>query len=221
MPHFCCPKYVLRFLSELTAWDSLTQQTANLCLIPASVTFFPIEMDCSYDLDLEADVIRAAHVYLVHPVNLILQCIYPWLNIRCKSEVTWTEGKVHSRPDMSWQYNETIFAVLEFKHPYSIDYSEWLDAMTGEGEVIGNGSQIVKQLKKYGYYARTPYVAVFDWNALVLLKLGGNMADWKNDNERKPPATAGQYVWVEQDNVVRLKLLFFLMEALQWRISSS
>ncbi|KAK9358939.1 hypothetical protein V1504DRAFT_459530 [Lipomyces starkeyi] len=157
--------------------------------------------------------IRASHVYLVHLVNVILQRIYPESNICCKSEAS--EGRVHSRLDIRWTCNNLVFSVLEFKRPYSIIYSEWQKAMIGVGEVTGNGLRISRQLKKYGYYARTRYIAVFDWITLVILKLGGRMAEWKADEGATPPATPAEYAWVEQNGPMRMALLCFLMEALE------
>ncbi|KAK9482823.1 hypothetical protein V1527DRAFT_475189, partial [Lipomyces starkeyi] len=114
-------------LQNLTPWNLTAQLTIIAARIPSSVTFSPIEVDFTYDLDVLADVIRAAHVYLVHPVNVILQRIYPESNICCKSEAS--EGRGHSRLDIRWTCNNLVFAVLEFMLPYSIIYSEWQKAM--------------------------------------------------------------------------------------------
>ncbi|KAK9235075.1 hypothetical protein V1525DRAFT_285726 [Lipomyces kononenkoae] len=208
-------------LRDMAPWNLSAQLTAYLAMIPRSLTFFPIEADHTYYLDLEADVVRAAHVYLVHPVNVILQSIYPQLNICCKSEVRWLRGDSYSRLDMNWQFNGVIFAVLEFKRPYSIRYSEWRKPMTGAGQVTGNGQKIARQLKKYGLYARTPYVGVFDWFTLMLLKLGGRMTIWKKETGGVPPTTPAEYAWVDLDGAMRMALFCFVMEALQWKLSSS
>ncbi|KAK9235914.1 hypothetical protein V1525DRAFT_408649 [Lipomyces kononenkoae] len=137
-------------LQNMRPWNLDAVLTILGSLIPYSVTLFPIQLDATYDLCLEADVIRAAHVYLVHPVNVILRSVYPQSNILCRSEVS--EGRTYSRLDMYWKCNDVVFAVLEYKRPYSIDYSDWNDAMTGFGQVTGNGLKIARQLKKYAYY---------------------------------------------------------------------
>ncbi|KAK9235112.1 hypothetical protein V1525DRAFT_284897 [Lipomyces kononenkoae] len=207
-------------LQDLTLWSNLTDQLTTISTrIPPSVAFFGIHPDTTYDLTLEADVIRAAHVYLVHPVNVILKKVYPESNIRCMSEMS--ERRAYSRLDIHWRYNDVAFAILEFKRPYSIRYLEWERAMTGTGRVLRDGGRIARQLKKYGYYFSTPYVGVFDWLTLVALKLEGPMAEWKVDEGAIPPATPATYAWVEQDGAMRMALLCFLMEALHWRCQGS
>ncbi|KAJ8101627.1 hypothetical protein POJ06DRAFT_247429 [Lipomyces tetrasporus] len=207
---------------SLTAWDILAQQAIYLAQVPLFATYFAIDLDYSYDLDLEADVIRAAHVYLIHPVNLIFQDVYPLFNIRCKSEVSWIQGGTYSRLDMHWQYHDVVFAVLEFKRPNSISISDWLGAIAGEGPVVRGGANIARQLKRYAYHARTPYVGVLDWVFLVLLELGGNMAEWI-DYQGDPSATPAEFAWLGQNDSMRMAIFCFLMggsamEAFCWVI---
>ncbi|KAJ8098298.1 hypothetical protein POJ06DRAFT_148736 [Lipomyces tetrasporus] len=74
-------------LRNLTWWNLSANQSVYLSLIPPTMKLFSIERDGTYSLEMEADVIRAADVYLMHPVNVIIQSKYP--QIICKSEVGW------------------------------------------------------------------------------------------------------------------------------------
>ncbi|KAJ8096659.1 hypothetical protein POJ06DRAFT_263070 [Lipomyces tetrasporus] len=135
-------------------------------MIPPSLTFFPLNLIAPTVWTWKL-MCSGGSCLPCAPVNVILQSIYPQFNIGCKSEVRWLRGDGYSRLDMNWQCNGVIFAVLEFKRPYSIRYSEWRKPMTGAGQVTGIGQRIARQLKKYGYYARTPYFGVSDWFTLM------------------------------------------------------
>ncbi|KAK9253201.1 hypothetical protein V1507DRAFT_435666 [Lipomyces tetrasporus] len=185
-------------LRNLTWWNLSANQSVYLSLIPPTMKLFSIERDGTYSLEMEADVIRAADVYLMHPVNVIIQSKYPQIIY------------------MSWEHNGVIIAGLEFKRPNSIKHSEWKNAITvyGPKRVMGNGLRIARQLKKYGYYARTPYMGAFDWNTLLLLKLGGNMEEWicsSND----PPDTPADGL----DSMVRCEWHYFCFLWRLWKLA--
>jgi hypothetical protein len=159
----------------------------------------------------EADVVRSAALYLLHPVNMALSFRGP-RNYKCSSEYTGnTGGKVRSDVVFFRQNggpNMQPMAVLEFKNRGILDHRPdlWNNTLTAQRstgalltqEVLasarfggnlknvvdyapdnielgqmtyfdGNPLILVKQAAAYAIVNKTRYVALFDWNTLILI----------------------------------------------------
>lgn len=141
----------------------------------------------------EGDVVRAAALYLIHPVNQTLS-VHPSIagTIICQSE--FTTQKVRS--DMTYWKNTAggrkQFAVVEFKKRTSIPAAEFSRAARHTGATpdqatitqistlaykqpdgtyySGNSTTLLKQAGSYAVAHDCKYVALFDWDHLVLIK---------------------------------------------------
>lgn len=143
----------------------------------------------------EGDVVRAAALYLIHPANQALS-VSPKMTktFVCQSE--FTQQKVRS--DLT--YWKTIsassrkqFAVVEFKKRSSIvpgeftkaakhtaaaaptpaDITKWANVAYQEMNSTcfgGNSRMLLKQAASYAVAHECKYVALFDWDNLVLIK---------------------------------------------------
>jgi hypothetical protein len=164
----------------------------------------------------EADVVRSAALYLLHPVNMALSFRSP-RNYKCSSEYTTNtpssdtpfRGKVRSDIVFFRQSGTTMqpMAVLEFKNRGILDHhpdlwNKTLTAQRTSGALLtpqvlasakfggnldyvvanapdnaahemtyfdGNPLILVKQAAAYAIGHRTRYVALFDWNTLILI----------------------------------------------------
>lgn len=141
----------------------------------------------------EGDVVRAAALYLIHPVNQTLAVNTSIAGtIVCQSE--FTTQKVRS--DMTYWKNTAggrkQFAVVEFKKRTSIPAAEFARAAKHAGTTpdpatitkiatlayqqpdgtyfSGNSKMLLKQAGSYAVAHNCKYVALFDWDHLVLIR---------------------------------------------------
>ncbi len=187
----------------------------------------------TYLLDSEADVVRAASTYLLHPVNAALLQLCPGLaeKLRCSSEMKLKNGRV----DVLWTFKEngtvTKVAVLELKRISSMRWGGFTKARAeSEDDFDGllvvaeksadrtsfttNSVLLTKQMQMYAN-DKIPDVGLFDWNSMFL----GNFQPEGVTGEKKFIAGA----WFsEKDKVVepangdtfRKFLLGFLVRAM-------
>ena len=195
-------------------------------------------------LSSEADVITHSHNPIIHPVTLLLAQFYggsphaPGLRVRYRQEIY----KDLTRVDLAWEYilpgasDWTVFAILEYKgahviepHKFSQRHygvvtdgkgklrpKEWFLKTAGKGEnpfTFGNPGGLTKQILQYA--DRTPYIALFDWETLILADFSHFVAKGKDANfvemkivqETKADAQAG--------NSMAMNLLGFVHHALE------
>lgn len=81
-----------------------------------SLHLYSPSLEETHFLAVEADVVRASGLELIHPINIVLPKLAPSAKVRCNSEVT--DRSNHSRFDMKWFFADTkkTFAILEFKN---------------------------------------------------------------------------------------------------------
>ena len=136
---------------------------------------------------------RAAALYLLHPVHLALQAL-PLPRLICQSE------QVHgatARSDISWKYKDRqnqwrTLAVLEFKATGMLVKQEFLEAATNsqrsskelvdsayvlrqrkDNSWFGDGARpLTQQMIKYSERAEVDLVAIFDWKSMFVLDFG-------------------------------------------------
>ncbi|KAH7159543.1 hypothetical protein B0J13DRAFT_616356 [Dactylonectria estremocensis] len=148
-------------------------------------------------LQVEADVSDAAATQLLNPVNLTICAAHRNTEIRClhqrtlhdvRADVVWCyPSDDDDDNDESLRY----FAALEYKRPGAIDEDEFESAELLENETYrqakdrgyrtmagddtdpslfrGKSCKFLKQATTYANVYETKYVALFDWNFLVLL----------------------------------------------------
>jgi hypothetical protein len=172
--------------------------------------FMPSEEDL-FAHRSEADVVRSAALYLLHPVNMALSFRAP-RTYKCSSEyISNTARRGNVRSDIVFfRQNGTAMqpmAVLEFKNRGILDHhpDSWNKTLTAQratgalltpqvlasakfGGAIdnvvanapdnaahemtyfdGNPLILVKQAAAYAISYKTKYVALFDWNTLILI----------------------------------------------------
>ncbi|KAI0517555.1 hypothetical protein F5B22DRAFT_603366 [Xylaria bambusicola] len=171
---------------------------------PAHNTLRPMNMNAlqeqvswpepSMRLACEADVVRAAALYLLHPINQVLSARYP-NDYRCNSEVAGSG--VRGDVSLLKLGGRRTFAIVEFKRSGIISPMEFADAqrtLTGNPNthaaeisqhvqnVIaadngdnrfsafeGNSFSLMKQAAAYAVQYSTRFVAIFGWDYLVLV----------------------------------------------------
>lgn len=186
----------------------------------------------THRLNTEADVLRAATLQLIHPVNVVLsERLPPDARIYCESEVA--EG-VHSRFDMQWTLvqggTETKLAILEVKNTKVIHWTEFAPAEATQENaekmmesvmerqtgtlLAGNAILLSKQAKKYSRACKD--VAIFDWNSMFIFGFHG-----VREHSRERRLVRGIYFdesgpIARKENITfRLMLLGFLVRALR------
>lgn len=147
-------------------------QTENAYLPAIEQTFY---------LFTEGDVVRAAALYLLHPVNVALAAIFPRRSIYCSAELA-SNG---TRPDVVYMDGNTLVAVLEFKNTGIIvpaqfevaglrgtstmeDINRKCDTRSGNTFFEDNSWVLLKQMANYRNNRQTDYIAIFDWNHLFI-----------------------------------------------------
>ncbi|KAF2970780.1 hypothetical protein GQX73_g2768 [Xylaria multiplex] len=184
----------------------------------------------------EGDVARSAAIYLLHPVNQVLSAIPRFAGIECLSEQT-VNGV---RSDITFNYplgsrdkEYRCFAVVEFKKRGAIIEKEFRDAIRtiplgdqsihahtaaavdeeGNSFLQGNAVKMMKQTASYAKKHKTRYVALFNWDYLVLVRFV--MFDPRNTKNG-----VGEYCEVTivrnvgtESSKIRAALLGFLLEA--------
>lgn len=155
------------------------RETTESCMPSLERTFL---------ISCEADVVRAAALYFLHPVNMALTAMYPDVLIHCLSESG--SGGARTRPDIVFKKNGRTFAVLEYKVVGVVVKSEFTPArlpMTASPDEVekkrkGTGilaaesffgpkaTKIVKQMTAYSEDPdfNTKYIALLNWDFLFL-----------------------------------------------------
>lgn len=196
-----------RALEPMTALDLINRATTNMpqgvqVQPPSPTGYFPGDEDSFY-LQSEADVVRAAAVYLIHPVNMAMRALCPpGIKIRCSAEKNHSNT---SRTDLIWtlcipQHNiEAKFAILEFKNLYMLHKQDFDNATANmtpghqksprlliersytagdkHSFLRGNGMTAVQQASKYQEATDAPNdiydIAIFDWLNMCILDYEG------------------------------------------------
>lgn len=173
-------------LFDYSSWIFQGDQTPNSLLHPMP------RIEAFHNLRSEGDVVRASHLYLLHPVNEAIRHVTGGNpQIICAAEET--HGAV-ARTDISWSYDNgeerTVFAILEFKNTFVLDWAEFEPAMADmtEGRTpaelidriyqecddeeyswLGKNARIIsKQAKKYFERTECADIAIFDWNSMFI-----------------------------------------------------
>ncbi|KAI9880433.1 MAG: hypothetical protein M1830_003075 [Pleopsidium flavum] len=197
----------------------------------------PVVEDSFY-INMEADVVRASSLYLLHPINMALSCLAS-CRVFCQAEET--HGPT-ARTDISWRYISAqrewvTLAVLEFKNTDMLvreefaagmadmrprsgreprdlvdnareEREEWDNTWLGEG-----AARLARQARKYSERTSVGYVAIFDWKSMFIF----NFAEMHEDNYKLAEGT-----WFKEDagnhrtyNTFRILLFGMLVKALR------
>lgn len=177
----------------------------------------------------EGDVVRASALYLLHPVNQALwACNQVAQTYMCQSEATTNRV----RSDITYYKNTATgrraFAVVEFKKRGTINAAEFATAVrfnqaptpvqvTNTVAVAvglpnstyygGNSYILMKQASSYAVTHNMQYVALFNWDCLVLIKFSQIANGFCGDYCETTVIPAAQ------SNIMRQALLGFLAEA--------
>ncbi|KAI3392046.1 hypothetical protein diail_6320 [Diaporthe ilicicola] len=194
-------------------------------------------------LQTEADIVRSAALWLLHPVIIALQCEFK--SVGCYAEVTIDD----CRCDALITISGDNMVVLEYKnrghikmaefeqgrvHDYS--YSNRAAILDQIGSVRGqsglesamgdNAVCLTKQAAAYATKWQTRFVGLFDWDNFFLWQFAG--LDFRRSRP-KPPSTSygvdGHADWafgtpVRKREDYRKALLGFVLEAHQNRTSA-
>ena len=175
----------------------------------------------------EADVVRAAALYMLHPINEALNACSP-RQIFCRSESKQQGG---GRCDVLWQYFDeqegawVVIAVLELKNRGMLHWNDLRNALRdtstyaeGVNKAVDaedftlfgdNMVKISKQAAAYAWQTGTPFVAVLDWDSLFMFQFN----DVDDEQQSVGDWTWGTWV-VEEDSITfRKALLGFLLQA--------
>jgi len=144
----------------------------------------------TFMVSVEADVVRAAALYFLHPVNMALTARHPDASIECLAESTSRMSSANIRPDIVYRKNGRNFALLELKITGVVERPEFnaarlaatalpnqVDAKRSNAEKEISGTffrdkalKIIKQMANYSQNDGwgTQYVALFNWDWLFL-----------------------------------------------------
>uniref|UniRef100_A0A8H7TUA1 Uncharacterized protein n=1 Tax=Bionectria ochroleuca TaxID=29856 RepID=A0A8H7TUA1_BIOOC len=187
-------------------------------------------IDCAYlatweadnrVLRTEGDVVDASSCQLFNPVNLALTSFYRHENVVMLNEhnATVDGADNRSRVDRAWTLEgdwEHPFAVLEAKRSGTILPQQYERAIqegfhhrasgepiqSRETTFLENSYELMAQAARYSVKYYTPYVALFDWDHLVLAVM-----------EQASGTNGGTYCWltvVSERRLMRRALLGFL-----------
>lgn len=168
-------------------------------------------------------MVRAAGLYLVYPINMLLPALFPGVNLRvfCNSEVSANNG---SRFDMRWLLcrpgkADVTAAILEYKAPNILQRIEFQKGKFLAGEAEKNMSKaerlkfgtwfednaipLSKQVSKYSAICKN--IALFDWASLMIFDL----TTW--DRHKNRSARGVFYEESENIGTFRLALLGFVL----------
>ncbi len=178
-------------------WDALgTAAVANIPGIAAAAHALNRELiylnePATYH-NSEGDVVRSAAQYLLHPVNQVLSS-HAGALMRCQSEATANRVRsdiTYYRGPNAQNLAFKAFAVIEFKKRGVIKQTEFAAtirhrvqpsaaqvqatitaalATANETYFGGDALVLIKQAASYAIAHRTPFVALFDWDFLVLV----------------------------------------------------
>ena len=138
----------------------------------------------------EADVVRAAALYFLHPVNMALTARHSDVTIECLAESTSRGSSAKIRPDILYRKNGRNFALLEYKIMGVVDRPQFIRARVAATALPNqvtekradaenqkfytffsiNALKIIKQMANYSENDErgTQYVAMFNWDWLFL-----------------------------------------------------
>ncbi|KPM42316.1 hypothetical protein AK830_g4237 [Neonectria ditissima] len=139
------------------------------------------------EIHVEGDVVDASAVHLINPVDIALSTKYPDSIISLNQHT-----REKARADKCWLYKHPVsqkyFAVLDYKRPGTIrdhefrsaegrrgmTFEEKFDLVAGEEGMSyfdDNARKLSRQAVNYAHKYNTRYIALFDWERLVLLVL--------------------------------------------------
>jgi len=196
--------------------------------------YLPV-LERPFQIFTEADVVRAATLYILHPINEALNARHQ-NRIHCRSESTQIS---RGRCDVLWQFwnsdegDWTVIAVLELKNRGVLQWSDiegarrdektredGLDeALSKRGRTLflSNMVPISKQAAHYAWATGTHHVALFDWDSLFMFRYESV------DFETKSIGDWAYGPWVKEDEATtfRKALLGFLLEACEAQCSET
>lgn len=186
----------------------------------------------------EADVVRSAALWLLHPVVIALQSQFDKESVGCYAEVTIDD----CRCDALIKINGEVIVVMEYKNRGYIKKAEFfqgrrdgsvanrsniLDDINSlkddddrESAMTNNAECLTKQAVAYSSKFKTRFVALFDWDALFLWHFAGkdfrtggltSRSNGLYGNDGHAKWAYGTLVERRQD--YRAALLGFIMEA--------
>lgn len=192
------PPIALEPCDPLVLFNEYTRlQSGNDILAGLGSQLPAVEM--SFYLRLEADVVHASRLYLIHPINMALQGLTE-TRITCQAEES--HGPT-ARTDISWKYfddeeNEwRTLAILEFKNTYMLVQDDFAPGMAdmrqgsprspralisgaysrrarqGFTWLREGASRLARQALKYSGSTGTGYVAIFDWKSMFIFDFEG------------------------------------------------
>ncbi|KFY10927.1 hypothetical protein V491_07406 [Pseudogymnoascus sp. VKM F-3775] len=157
----------------------------------------------------EADVGLISRMTLLHPVNIVARAaiIDKTSKLECRHQMFLDPT---SRPDITWVYvdssgDERVIAIMDFKNTNILHEVDFRGARIAtqdgakatlqqlktritteeqETDLIHNGKNISKQLKKYYHAGGAPDVAVFDWKVMAVYDFSD-----VSENEQNPRPT--------------------------------
>ncbi|KAF4459739.1 fic DOC family [Fusarium albosuccineum] len=169
------------FSVPFNTWDQYADQVLRRSSLSGHAL---ASYETTRQLRLEADVADAAAVHLINPIDMAISSYRPGSVISLNQHTVGT-----ARTDKCWLFNgseEVPFAVLDYKRPGIIREKEFAKAFvlpqhTGTYSrrvtqmrrrcFVGNSETLLKQAVNYSDQYQTKYVALFDWQCLLLLVL--------------------------------------------------
>ncbi|KAI0111225.1 hypothetical protein GGR51DRAFT_70739 [Nemania sp. FL0031] len=139
----------------------------------------------------EGDVVRSVALYLLHPINQVLSALHP--GFTCRSESA--SNKVRTDIGFFRPASDDHFAIVEVKkrgvivqsefdaanrqlsegrHNHRAEINQYIEEALSGGYrertfFGGNSLYMIKQAAAYAKQQNTKYVALFDWDYLVLV----------------------------------------------------
>ena len=189
------------------------------------------QLEKTYFLNTEADVLRAFFFYLLHPVHIAVSDMLETGTLDCKGEQSAAGG---CQTDIRWVYRTrdqtTNIAVLELKNTNVIYWDDFKRAMVAPENAekkrdsaygcvnqtffTGNAYWLSKQARKYASNMGIEDVAIFDWGVMFIF-------DFSGIDEDKQYPTIPRGIWFEEisrntdkGDTFRSLLLGFLIRAL-------
>jgi hypothetical protein len=86
--------------------------------------------------------------------------------------------------------------------------------LLGQGPVTGIGEKICRQVVKYAYNRDIPFVAAFDWETLILLRLRGLKPSWHGEQAYAPGIEADG-AWLTRKGDFKRALFVWLKMSLE------
>ncbi|KAK7040541.1 hypothetical protein R3P38DRAFT_3261118 [Favolaschia claudopus] len=164
-----------------------------------------IEQERSHLLHTEADVERAANLYLIHEMNFIFKVILGSLSVQLQEELKCSSqvSQKGTRIDITWYVNDKAIVIMEYKRCHiverdqwtarTIEFDEWysmpkelrdtsefkekVETKLAElrGRKADSQTHIAKQIGEYAEQRKAPIMIVFDWNEMILVDMYPSM----------------------------------------------